>query len=150
MSFLKAAVTSVVLLGSLSPAQAFKLKIGLPQSLQELAPPCWGHPQDCRDKNMPGDSKPAQPPPPAHQAMLSVSSICVTPYQGGIAAWFPFPPPNYGNMAPFSLLNLKQCAGYQISEPVYPGNSMTVVPLGWSATTFANGAKIYMMNGRIQ
>jgi hypothetical protein len=134
---------------SLLPAQAFKL--GWPQSFQELLPPCWGHPQDCRDKNMPGDTKKAPQPSPLQQAMLKITSICVTPYQGGVAAWFPYqPPPNYGKMEPFSLTNLKQCSNYQINDPVYQGSTMTVAPTGWSVTTYPNGSKIYMMNGRIQ
>jgi hypothetical protein len=34
-----------------------------PQSGQELLPPCVGQPQNCRDKNMTGDTKPAAPGP---------------------------------------------------------------------------------------
>lgn len=86
----------------------------------------------------------------AQQALPTVSSICVTPYQGGVAAWFSFQPPNYGSTAPFQLVNLKQCSSHQISDVPHQLNNMKVTPLGWSVTTYMNGSKIYMMNGRIQ
>ncbi|ESZ19999.1 hypothetical protein [Mesorhizobium sp. L2C084A000] len=112
----------------------------------EILPVCWGHPQDCRAENMPGDAK-TPPVKPSDRA----TSICVQPDgQGGAIAWFyPIRPAQYQQNAPVTVTNLQQCQERTISGPVMPANMLTIAPTGWTESVFSNGTTFWMLRGRI-
>lgn len=112
----------------------------------EVLPVCWGHPQDCRPENMPGDAKTTPV-----KTSDSATSICVQPDgQGGAIAWFyPFRPEQYQQNGVLTVTNLQQCEERTISGPVLPANKLTIAPTGWTETVFPNGTKLWTMRGRI-
>jgi hypothetical protein len=118
-----------------------------PQTFQELAPPCWGQPQNCRDKNMPGDTQ--KKLPPQYQASTNEQAVCVCAMGGSaIQAWFTHRPGSYGAIGASVTVSAGQCDSFiRCEQGSYRSYSGTVNATGWTSTTnLANNNTIYIMS----
>jgi hypothetical protein len=125
-----------------------------PQTFQELLPPCWGHPQDCRDENMPGDSpapgsenSPVPPAPP----QVGEEAICAcveNQSQPQWVVWFTHRPNGYGQIGYTTSVRSNGCAaGISCSFGHINWSGAPLKAIGWATSQNAiNGYTLWYMN----
>jgi hypothetical protein len=122
-----------------------------PQSGQELLPPCVGSPQNCRDKNMPGDTKqPGVSPSPSGDE--TEEAVCVCPSEAKNAvAWFTHKPSRFSAIGVPINVHTASCDVF-ISCPSgsFVNWTGSMHSLSWSTSQNTNnGYTIWLLHGSI-
>jgi hypothetical protein len=126
----------------------WKRYVPRPQSGQELLPPCWGQPQNCRDANMPGDTPKL---PSQYHASTSEQAVCVCVMGGSaLQAWFTHKPASYGAIGASITVRAGACDSFiRCEQGSYRSYSRTVNATGWTSTTnITNNNTIYIMSAQ--
>jgi hypothetical protein len=123
-----------------------------PKSFGELLPPCWGHPQDCRPENMPGDTKNGNSSPSQQPVSPNYAAACICLQEDGTKiVWFTSKPLSYGQVnVDVTVHTYEGCDSFVRCEYRYYtsfNGTINASSWAWRQNTI-NGNTIYLMSGR--